>query len=199
MGALLSVCLVWLASAIIEYRTRKRNEKSKPTQHFKTYNIKDTFTRIEWETPLFFFGILLAVEALREEHILQALGGTIDSFLDAVVYKQPIITLIVGFISAIMDNVALVATVKAMYPMQLTGYASNSPFWFFLSFCAGTGGSMLVVGSAAGVAVRNKLEHEFDATNLNLDSWYRSKISIWAFCNYMTGFLIYFFTTYFFH
>ncbi|MFN0200893.1 MAG: SLC13 family permease, partial [Bacteroidia bacterium] len=197
IGAGAAFCVLWVVVAWSQQKIALLNQTLSENEQYTILDIKSAFARLEWETPLFFLGILLAVSALKEQHILQNLGkilsdlpiayllGILGLILSAFVYiarktikpfafliialglstyfyhdiiQQPLINLIIGFVSSVMDNVALVATVQGMYNTSMPGYETDTSFWYLLSFCAGTGGSMLVVGSAAGVAVRNKLE-----------------------------------------
>jgi Na+/H+ antiporter NhaD/arsenite permease-like protein len=191
IGVLAAFSMLWLLTDALQRQVHQLNEALPPQQHYQAFSIKETFQRIEWETPLFFLGILLAVSALKAENVLQSLGASVDMALQGYAFKQQGMTFIIGLVSAVMDNVALVATVQGMYPIHLAGYELNSVFWFLLSFCAGTGGSLLVVGSAAGVAVRNKLLTLPQYEGENLDKWFRRRITIWAAVNYITGFLSY--------
>lgn len=236
IGAGAAFCWLWVVVAWSQQKITLLNKDLSEKEHYTMLDIKSAFASLEWETPLFFLGILLAVSALKEQHILQNLGtilsdlpiayllGIVGIILSAFVFiarntikpfaflvlglglstyfyqdiiQQPLINLIIGFVSSVMDNVALVATVQGIYNTTMSGYESDTSFWFLLSFCAGTGGSMLVVGSAAGVAVRNKLEAAYNGReynengeNINLDKFFIKNITYWATINYVTGFLI---------
>lgn len=190
IGAVTAFCMLWLVVMFLQKQTIKINKQLTADQTFVVIDIKGAFLKIEWETPLFFLGILLAVAALKQEHILQNLGTYIQYHIKDLPLHQPLMAFIIGLVSAVMDNVALVATVQGMYPITIQGYESNNLFWFLLSFCAGTGGSLLVVGSAAGVAVRNKLEADFGGSEINLNNWFIKNVTLWAAINYVTGFLI---------
>lgn len=182
IGALVAFCMLWIV--VIGLHVDKHKGI------FSNEDVKHIFSKIEWETPLFFLGILLAVSALKEQHILQQLGTQTQLTLQHVPLYQPLMTFIIGLVSAVMDNVALVATVQGMYPMSMPGFESNNLFWFLLSFCAGTGGSLLVVGSAAGVAVRNKLESSFGACEWHLNRWFIQNVTPWAAIHYVIGFFV---------
>ncbi len=197
LGALAALSIVWLLTEILHWWIGE-SKKKRSTYEYTAVHVNELLPKMEWETPLFFLGILLAVEALKTGNVLIEIGNSVSLALAWFgAWQQPVITLIVGFVSAVMDNVALVATVQGMYPIDAGSYAPNSPFWFLLSFCAGTGGSMLVVGSAAGVAVRNKLDNEFGGKPYFLDTWFFKNISIWALINYITGFFIYLLSSFF--
>jgi Na+/H+ antiporter NhaD/arsenite permease-like protein len=236
IGALAAFCLLWVVVAWSQQKITLLNQTRSENEQYTILDIKSAFARLEWETPLFFLGILLAVSALKEQQILQNLGkvlsdlpiayllGIVGIILTMFIFivretikpfaflvlglgfctyfyqdilQQPIINLIIGFVSSVMDNVALVATVQGMYNTTMQGYESDTSFWFLLSFCAGTGGSMLVIGSAAGVAVRSKLQASYggkeyteNGENVNLDKFFIKNITYWAAINYVTGFLI---------
>jgi Na+/H+ antiporter NhaD/arsenite permease-like protein len=103
-------------------------------------------SRIDLSSLLFFVGILLAVATLEHAAILQSLAG----WLDRTIGRQDVIVLLFGLLSAIVDNVPLVAASMGMYP--LAQYPTDTFLWMFMAYCAGTGGSILIIGSAAGVA-----------------------------------------------
>ena len=168
MGMLLSLGFIWLVTEIMH-----RN---------KTYEIKNKLTvigvvkKIDVLTIFFFLGILLAV------HGLQSIGtlGNVASFLEETFNGDIfIINIIIGLLSAIVDNVPLVAGAIEMYPYE----APDSSFWEFLAYCAGTGGSVLIIGSAAGVAIMGILKIDF--------FWYLRRIAFLAFIGYASGALCY--------
>jgi Na+/H+ antiporter NhaD/arsenite permease-like protein len=119
---------------------------------------------------LFFLGILLAVGSLGSMGTL----GNLASWLDEKVQSHTIVAVIIGLVSAVVDNVPLVAAGIEMYTMPI-----NDTFWMLLAYCAGTGGSCLIIGSAAGVAAMG-LEH------INF-FWYMKKITPWALLGYFAG------------
>jgi Na+/H+ antiporter NhaD/arsenite permease-like protein len=126
---------------------------------------------------VFFIGILLAVAVLEHSHILPALA----SRLDHAVGRQDVIVLIIGLVSAVVDNVPLVAASMGMY--DLVQYPPDSFLWEFMAYCAGTGGSILIIGSAAGVAAMGLERIDF--------LWYVRKISGLALAGYLAGAAVY--------
>ena len=126
---------------------------------------------------IFFIGILLAVATLEHTHLLAALAG----WLDQVVGRQDVIVTLIGLLSAIVDNVPLVAASMGMY--SLDQYPPNSFLWEFIAYCAGTGGSILVIGSAAGVAAMGLEKIHF--------FWYVKRISGLALIGYFAGIFAY--------
>jgi Na+/H+ antiporter NhaD/arsenite permease-like protein len=130
--------------------------------------------RIDMSSILFFLGILLAVGALGATGLL----GNLATYLDSVIPYRPVVATIIGLISAVIDNVPLVAAGIEMYTLP-----QNDLFWMMLAYCAGTGGSCLIIGSAAGVAAMG-LEHiQF--------VWYLRKIGPWALLGYFGGIVTY--------
>jgi Na+/H+ antiporter NhaD/arsenite permease-like protein len=128
---------------------------------------------------LFFLGILLAVGVLESLHILEGLA----ILMDHAIGNQSLIVFCIGILSAVVDNVPLVAATMAMY--DLTNYPPDSPLWEFIAYCAGTGGSLLIIGSAAGVAVMGIEKIDF--------IWYFKKISFIALLGYIAGAAVYLF------
>ena len=134
-------------------------------------------SKIEASTIFFFLGILLAVGSLQSTGILDSLANILDDIFNGNLF---IINIFIGFLSAILDNVPLVAGAMGMYEIQATGdFAVDGVFWEFLAYCAGTGGSLLVIGSAAGVAVMGILRINF--------IWYLKNISFLALIGYLSG------------
>jgi len=122
---------------------------------------------------VFFIGILLAVAVLEHTHIL----SSVATWLDKNVGRQDIIVMLIGLVSAVVDNVPLVAASMGMY--SLTMHPPDSFLWEFMAYCAGTGGSILVIGSAAGVAAMGLEKIDF--------IWYMKKISALALLGYFAG------------
>ena len=138
---LLGLGVLWAVSEII-------NHKYKDTY---TPKITDTLQRIDTPSILFFLGILLAVAGLQNAGILKMLSEALASAFGDNFY---LINLIIGVLSSIIDNVPLVAGTMGMYEIAEVGaFAMDGSFWTMLAYCAGTGGSILIIGSAAGVAV----------------------------------------------
>jgi Na+/H+ antiporter NhaD/arsenite permease-like protein len=165
MGILFALGILWLISEILH---RKKNEDEK--QHL---TLVAALQRIDMASLVFFIGILLAVAVLEHAHILTALA----EWLDKTVGNQAIIVTLFGLASAIVDNVPLVAASMGMYP--LAQYPTDSFIWEFLAYAAGTGGSILIIGSAAGVAAMGLEKIEF--------FWYVRKFSLLALIGYLSG------------
>ena len=168
MGMLLSLGFLWVVTEIIH--------KGKDNIHKHSLSVTGALSKIEASTVFFFLGILLAVGSLQSSGILNSLA----TILDDVIGNLYLINIFIGFLSAILDNVPLVAGAMGMYEISSSGdYAMDGIFWEFLAYCAGTGGSMLVIGSAAGVAVMGILRINF--------IWYIRKISFLALIGYLAG------------
>ena len=172
MGMLLSLGVLWGATEIL-HRSKNHEQKS-------MLSVIGVLKKIDTPTIFFFLGILLAVSSLQSMGVLD----DVAVFLNTTVGNIYVINIIIGLLSAIVDNVPLVAAAMGMYPVELTGpFAQDGVFWSFLAYCAGTGGSMLIIGSAAGVAVMGILKIDF--------IWYLKKISFLAFLGYVYGALTY--------
>ena len=138
-------------------------------------------TRIDMPTILFFLGILMAVACLETIGVLTMLGQGLDVTFEGNHY---LVTGIIGVLSSIVDNVPLVAGCMGMYPIQAAGdMAIDGIFWQLLAYCAGVGGSMLIIGSAAGVVVMGLEKITF--------GWYMKRITWIAFVGYLAGILCY--------
>jgi Na+/H+ antiporter NhaD/arsenite permease-like protein len=170
MGILFGVAFLWLLTDFIH---RKNHNAS----HLQVPHI---MTKVDMTTIFFFLGILLAVDALYSEGILTSLA----QWLDQTVGNASIIAIIIGLVSSIIDNVPLVAASIGMY--DLSTYPTDSPFWNLIAYCAGTGGSILVIGSAAGVAYMGLEKVNF--------FWYLRRIGIAAFLGYFAGIGVYWLT-----
>ncbi len=169
MGILFGLGLLWLAGELI-HRNKEEGEKQRLT-------LVSALQRIDMSSLVFFIGILLAVATLEHTHILTSLA----QWLDKVVGNQAIIVSIFGLVSAIIDNVPLVAASMGMYSM--TQFPTDSSLWEFLAYAAGTGGSILIIGSAAGVAAMGIEKIEF--------FWYVRRISLLALIGYIGGAVAY--------
>ncbi len=165
MGILFALGVIWLLSELIH-----RNKDDEDKQHL---SLASALQRIDMASLVFFIGILLAVAVLEHAHILTALA----QWLDKSIGNQAIIVTLFGMASAIVDNVPLVAASMGMYP--IAQFPADSFIWEFLAYAAGTGGSMLIIGSAAGVAAMGLEKIEF--------FWYLRKISLLAFIGYIGG------------
>ena len=169
MGVLLGLGVLWLVGDLLH-----GNKTEEEREHL---NLTSALNRIDMASIVFFIGILLAVATLEHSGILPALAG----WLDTTVGRQDLIVLLIGIVSAIVDNVPLVAAAIGMY--SLDQYGPNSFLWQFLAYCAGTGGSILIIGSAAGVAAMGLERIDF--------VWYVKKISGLAIAGYFAGALVY--------
>jgi len=169
LAILLGLGLVWLVGDLI-HRNKDPDEK----QHL---TLASSLSRIDMGSLTFFIGILLAVATLEHSHVLTSLAD----WLDKVVGRQDVIVVLIGLASAVVDNVPLVAAAMGMY--DLAQYPPDSFLWEFLAFCAGTGGSILVIGSAAGVAAMGLEKINF--------FWYVKHISGLALVGYFAGALLY--------
>lgn len=177
LGMLFGVGILWITTEIIS-RRHSLGEQKLPTA-------ASTLEHIDTPSILFFLGILMAVACLQTCGILsmlaEGLGNAFNVQVGAPVAETAAgiyaIDLIIGVLSSIIDNVPLVAASMGMYDM--TTFAPDHPFWSFLAYCAGTGGSLLIIGSAAGVAVMGMEKIDF--------IWYLKKISWLALVGYIAG------------
>lgn len=169
MGVLFGLGILWAVGDLVH---RKEDELKK-----QRLTIAHALTRIDMNSIVFFIGILLAVAVLAHTHLLTAMA----QWLDHAVGRQDAIVMLIGLVSAIVDNVPLVAAAMGMYPA--TQYPPDSFLWEFMAYCAGTGGSILVIGSAAGVAAMGLEKIDF--------VWYLRKISALALLGYVAGALVY--------
>jgi Na+/H+ antiporter NhaD/arsenite permease-like protein len=165
MGMLLSLGGIWIFSEIV-------NSK-KDTEDKETLSIHHAIRKIDTPSILFFLGILLAVAALQSAGTLTSLAN----YLTDKIGNQHLVVIALGLLSAIIDNVPLVAATQGMYP--LSQFPMDAPFWHFIAYCTGTGGSILIIGSAAGVAAMGISKIEF--------FWYLRKISFWTLLGYLVG------------
>lgn len=168
-GILLGLGVLWVVSELINPELDESIKKS--------YTVAGALARIDVPSVLFFLGILLAVGALESMQVLHHLA----SWLDTTLGDQRIIVTLIGLLSAIVDNVPLVAASMGMYNMDV--YYQDHMVWEYLAYCAGTGGSILIIGSAAGVAAMGIEKIDF--------IWYLKKISLLAMLGYFAGAIIY--------
>jgi Na+/H+ antiporter NhaD/arsenite permease-like protein len=171
MGILFALGILWLVGELIHGK--------KPDEDKEHLTLAAALQRIDMASLVFFIGILLSVATLEHSHILSALA----QWLDQTLGNQAIIVSILGLASAIIDNVPLVAASMGMY--SLADYPTDSFLWEFLAYAAGTGGSILIIGSAAGVAAMGIEKIEF--------FWYVRKISLLALLGYLGGAFAYIF------
>lgn len=178
VGILLVLGVLWTATELF-YRNLHHSADAEGTQKRVTKLLK----RVDMSTILFFLGILMAVSCLAEVGVLQSLGEGLNVAFDGNHYM---VTGIIGVLSSIVDNVPLVAGCMGMYPVAPTGdMAVDGVFWQLLAYCAGVGGSMLIIGSAAGVVVMGLEKITF--------GWYMKHISWIAFVGYIAGIVSYWF------
>lgn len=176
VGILLVLGVLWTVTEIF-YRGLTKDEDAEGTQK----RITRLLSRVDMSTILFFLGILMAVSCLAEVGVLTALGEGLNVAFDGNHY---LVTGIIGVLSSIVDNVPLVAGCMGMYPVAPTGdMAVDGIFWQLLAYCAGVGGSMLIIGSAAGVVVMGLEKITF--------GWYMKHISWIAFVGYLLGIICY--------
>ena len=173
MGILLVLGVLWTTTEIFHYNTAEDDTMAK--------RVSDIMSKIDLSTIMFFLGILMAVAVLQEVGVLTMLGKGLDATFEGNHY---LVTGIIGVLSSIVDNVPLVAGCMGMYPVQAVGdLAVDGIFWQLLAYCAGVGGSMLIIGSAAGVVVMGLEKITF--------GWYMKKITWIVFVGYLAGILTY--------
>ena len=169
MGMMLSLGVLWLVTEII-HRSKNNEDKSQ-------LSVIGVLRKIDTASVLFFLGILLAVAGLQSAGHLAIMAENLNEWFGGDIYA---INIVIGLLSAIVDNVPLVAGSMGMYEITTAGaFAQDGVFWQFLAFCAGTGGSALIIGSAAGVAAMGLEKIDF--------VWYLKKISILALLGYFAG------------
>ncbi|MBQ8705321.1 MAG: sodium:proton antiporter NhaD [Paludibacteraceae bacterium] len=173
MGILLVLGVLWTTTEIFHHQIAEEDTMAK--------RVSDLLSKIDLSTIMFFLGILMAVAVLQEIGVLTMLGEGLNEAFDGNYY---LITGIIGVLSSIVDNVPLVAGCMGMYPVAEAGpMAVDGIFWQLLAYCAGVGGSMLIIGSAAGVVVMGLEKITF--------GWYMKKITWIAFAGYLAGILFY--------
>lgn len=173
MGILLVLGVLWTVTEIFHHNTSEDDTMAK--------RVSDLLSRIDLSTIMFFLGILMAVAVLQEIGVLTALGTGLN---EVFVGNYYVINGIIGVLSSIVDNVPLVAGCMGMYPVAETGaMAIDGIFWQLLAYCAGVGGSMLIIGSAAGVVVMGLEKITF--------GWYMKRITWIAFVGYLAGIVTY--------
>ena len=185
MGMFFGVGVMWVVTELM-HKKKTLNEKSQ-------YSVIKALSRVDAASVMFFFGILAGVACLGSIGKLQELA----TFLDNTVGNMEVVVMVIGVLSAIVDNVPLVAASMQMYELvtpemiesgavtaeQAFNYSVNGKFWEFLAYCAGTGGSMLIIGSAAGVAVMGIERIDF--------IWYLKRFAWLAFVGYIAGAITY--------
>ncbi|MEO6903853.1 MAG: sodium:proton antiporter NhaD [Bacteroidia bacterium] len=169
MGMLFGLGLLWILSEVIH--------KDKDEEDKRLFSVVHALRRVDVPSVLFFLGILLAIAAIQSTGLLIHMA----TFLEVHIKNMNLIIITIGILSAVVDNVPIVAAVQGMYDLSV--YPPDHYFWEFLAYCAGTGGSVLIIGSAAGVAAMGMEKIEF--------FWYVKNISFLALVGYLAGALIY--------
>jgi Na+/H+ antiporter NhaD/arsenite permease-like protein len=169
MGILLGVGLLWIVTEIIH--------KQKNDEHKTELSVAGALQRVDTPSILFFLGILLAIGALEGTGVLHHLAEEMNNMIGNI----DLIAIVIGLASAVIDNVPLVAAAQGMY--SLAEYPTDHHLWEILAYCAGTGGSILIIGSAAGVAIMGIEKISF--------LWYLRKISFPALLGFLSGALVY--------
>ena len=166
LGILFGLGILWITTEIMH--------KNNPA-NYSRLNVTAIIQKVDVPSVLFFLGILMAVSCLNEAGHLGLLAGALNELGNVYV-----INIVIGVLSSIIDNVPLVAAAMGMYPIEAIGaFMVDGAFWEGLAYCAGTGGSLLIIGSAAGVAVMGMEKIDF--------IWYLKKISLWALIGYLAG------------
>jgi len=169
LGILLGLGVLWMVADLMHLR--------KEDDQKRHLTLVSALSRIDMGSIVFFIGILLAVAVLEHSHVLAALAH----WLDTNVGRLDVIVLLIGLASAVVDNVPLVAASMGMY--DLAQYPADHFLWEFMAYCAGTGGSILIIGSAAGVAAMGLERMDFMG--------YLRKTSVLALAGYLAGALVY--------
>ena len=178
MGALLALSVLWTVTELFFRRSRNKHVSSKQ-------RVASILSRIDMTTILFFLGILMTVATLQEIGALADFGTWLNTVARG---NQYLITGIIGIASSVVDNVPLVAGCMGMYDPTMGGdFVQDGIFWQLLAYCAGVGGSMLIIGSAAGVVVMGLEKISF--------GWYLRTISGVALIGYLAGLLAYYLQT----
>jgi Na+/H+ antiporter NhaD/arsenite permease-like protein len=187
MGMMLSLGVLWVITEIMH---KKKNREAK-----SRLSVIGVLQKVDTPSVLFFLGILLAVASLQSAGQLREMAMFLD---ENVGTSEPngvyAVSMIIGLLSSIVDNVPLVAAAMGMYDISIVEgsfFAQNGLFWEFLAYCAGTGGSALIIGSAAGVAVMGLERISF--------GWYIKKISLLAIIGYFAGAIVYILQSTFLH
>lgn len=169
MGMLLSLGIMWVLTELLHSK--------KDIEEKGNLSVNHAIRKIDTPSILFFFGILMSIAALEQVGLLKDAA----TYLDQTIGNIKFIAILIGLLSSILDNVPLVAALQSMYSLDI--YPTDHYFWEFLAYTAGTGGSVLIIGSAAGVAVMGIEKIDF--------FWYLKNISWVAFIGFMTGALVF--------
>jgi Na+/H+ antiporter NhaD/arsenite permease-like protein len=165
MGMLLGLGVMWIVTEIMH---SGKDEIEKGTR-----SVIHALRKIDTPSILFFLGILVAVASIQSLGMLADLAA----WLERTIGNITVIVVIIGFLSSLVDNVPLVAAAQGMYTLEQ--FPTDHYFWEFLAYCAGTGGSALIIGSAAGVAAMGMEHIDF--------FWYLRRITFWAVIGYLAG------------
>ena len=177
VGILLVLGVLWTVTEVFYSHLPHTSDKNGMQKR-----VTNMLSRIDMSTILFFLGILMAVACLETIGVLTQMGQGLNVAFNG---NHFMVTGIIGVLSSIVDNVPLVAGCMGMYPMEAVGdFAQDGIFWQLLAYCAGVGGSMLIIGSAAGVVVMGLEKITF--------GWYMKHITWIAFVGYMAGILAYY-------
>jgi Na+/H+ antiporter NhaD/arsenite permease-like protein len=177
MGMLMGLGILWVLTEIMHGGKDEDQKQSLSVVH--------ALRKIDTASILFFLGILVSIAALESTGVLTAAAN----WMTAVIKNESVIVVSIGLLSAVIDNVPLVAATQGMYDLSV--YPTDHYFWEFLAYCAGTGGSILIIGSAAGVAAMGMEKINF--------FWYLKKISLLALLGYFAGVFTYILQEYLFH
>ena len=169
LGVMFGLGFLWLITDLL-HKGKKESEKAQ-------FSLARALSKIDMSSIIFFIGILLAVATLEHSKILPELA----KWLDETLGNTTLVIMLIGLMSSLVDNVPMVAASIKMFPMDL--HPKDSYLWQFLAFCAGTGGSILIIGSAAGLAAMGMQKINF--------FWYVKKISVLALVGYILGALTY--------
>lgn len=168
MRVMAGVSLLWIYTDLM-YGKSSMAQSSK-------LRVTDILSRIDMSTIMFFLGILMSVSALKVSGQLTIVGTALEDTISSPI----LISFVIGIMSSFVDNVALVAATQGMYPIAEAGvYMANSEFWTFLAYCAVTGGSLLIIGSATGVTVMGMEKISF--------MYYLKRFSLIALAGYLAG------------
>ncbi len=186
LSVMLALGVIWIVTDVFYNRFKRIDEKYK-------YRVSSIIHEIDMSTILFFFGILMAVGVLECSGLLSSFANSLDSVVENVY----VIGGVIGVLSSIVDNVPLVAACMGMYPLHtaaeiaasadvgfMMNFVQDGVFWQVISYCAGVGGSLLIIGSAAGVVAMGLQKISF--------GWYLKKITLFAFIGYIAGLAVLF-------
>ena len=169
MGMFLSLGIMWVLTELLHSK--------KETDEKGTLSVNHALRKIDTPSILFFFGILMSIAALEQAGFLKEVAAYLDHSIGDIKW----IAIFIGMLSSVLDNVPLVAALQSMYSLDM--YPTDHYFWEFLAYTAGTGGSVLIIGSAAGVAVMGIEKIDF--------FWYLKNISWIALIGFLTGALVF--------